>query len=159
MSGVSSARACRAASQRLQPRDRQREAALVALDRKRSLVVTGGAELVRHRVSAGVDQSMIRVVAIIAWLLLMLIFGIAAVAAERWAVYETSNGKTRVWREGASEGDTGAIKKSESECRTMLQLAQWSHADDVARHPLPGRSCCCALSLGPTRRLRARLHR
>jgi hypothetical protein len=85
---------------------------------------------------------MIRVVAIIAWLLLMLIFGIAAVAAERWAVYETSNGKTRVWREGVSEGDTGAIKKSESECRTMLQLAQWSHADDVARHPLPGRSCC-----------------
>ena len=69
----------------------------------------------------------------IAWLLPALIFAIAAVAAERWAVYETVDGKTRVWREEVSDGDTGAIKKSEGECRTMLQLAQWSHADDVAR--------------------------
>jgi len=50
-------------------------------------MVTGGAEQVRHRVSAGADQ---RVGAIIAWLLLMLFFSVAA---------------------GVSDGDTGAIKK------------------------------------------------
>ena len=73
------------------------------------------------------------VVVIVAWLLLMLTFGVAAIAADRWAVYETIDGKTRVWRLGVTDGYPGAIKKTEGECSAMLQLAQWSHADDVAR--------------------------
>ena len=74
-----------------------------------------------------------RVVVIVAWLPLMLTFAVAAIAAESWAVYETINGKTRVWRQGTTDGSPGAIKKTEGECSTMLQLAQWSHGDDVAR--------------------------
>jgi hypothetical protein len=74
-----------------------------------------------------------RVVLIVPWLPLMLTFAVAAVAAERWAVYETIDGKTRVWRQSVTNGAPGAIKKTEGECSAMLQLAQWSHADDVAR--------------------------
>ena len=74
---------------------------------------------------------ILRVGVIVAWLVLTL--GVVAVAAESWAVYETINGKTRVWRQGATDGSPGAIKKTEGECSTMLQLAQWSHGDDVAR--------------------------
>jgi hypothetical protein len=76
---------------------------------------------------------IVRVVVIVAWLPLMLTFAVTAVAAERWAVYETIDGKTRVWRESVTNGYSGAIKKTESECGVILQLAQWSHADDVAR--------------------------
>jgi hypothetical protein len=88
-----------------------------------------------QRVSAaGGTQSMIlRVGASVASLVLMLTLGVVAIAAERWAVDETINGKTRVWRESTTDGSPGAIKKTEGECLTMLQLAQWSHADDVAR--------------------------
>ena len=74
-----------------------------------------------------------RVVMIVACLPLMLTFAVTAVAAERWAVYETIDGKTRVWRESVTNGYSGAVKKTESDCGAMLQLAQWSHADDVAR--------------------------
>ena len=76
---------------------------------------------------------ILRSVAIVAWLLLTLTLGVAVVAAERWAVYETIEGKTRVWRASVTDRDSGAIKKTEGECSAMLQLAQWSHADDVAR--------------------------
>ena len=41
-----------------------------------------------------------RVVVIVAWLVLMLTFAVAAVAADRWAVYETVDGKARSWRLG-----------------------------------------------------------
>jgi hypothetical protein len=70
---------------------------------------------------------------IVTWLLLMLTLAVAAVAADRWAVYETLDGKTRIWRLGVTDGYPGAIKKTEGECSAMLQLAQWSHADEVAR--------------------------
>src|SRR5262245_9125500 len=35
----------------------------------------------------------------------------------------TINGKTRVWRQGTTDGSPGALKKTEGECSTMLQLA------------------------------------
>jgi len=54
-------------------------------------------------------------------------------AADRWAVYETIDGKTRVSRASVTDGAPEAIKNTEGDCSAMLQLARWSHADDVAR--------------------------
>src|SRR5262245_21213237 len=47
--------------------------------------------------------------------------------------YETIDGRTRVWRASVTDGAPGAIKNTEGDCSAMLQLARWSHADDVAR--------------------------
>jgi hypothetical protein len=40
-------------------------------------------------------------------------------------------GKTRVWREGVTDGDPGAIRNTEGECWAMLLMARWNYADDV----------------------------
>ena len=65
----------------------------------------------------------------------MLFFSVAAVAAERWAVYEIVDGKTRVWRKGVSDGDTGAIKKTE------VSAGRCSNSPSGAtRTTLPGRT-------------------